>query len=135
MYTMKISILQHYQKFLINIVGVGVTDNFWGSIFKNKGNFSLWCQSICLDIIQRNFSILSIFDGLPGKKLEPVNFIKSANSSKIGRVQFFARQTVKNWQNRKISLYYVQTHRLASKTKVSLVFEDRPPKSVINPYP
>ena len=77
-------------------LGVGVNDTFWGSIFKNKGNFSLWCQSIFLDIIQRNFSILSIFDGLPGKKLEPVNFIKSANSSKIGRVQCFARQTVKN---------------------------------------
>ena len=69
---------------------------------------------------------MSIFDGLPVKKLEPVNFIQSTNSSKIGRVQFFARQTVKNGQNRKISLYYVQTDRLASKTKVSLVFEDMP---------
>ena len=108
---------------------------FLGIYLQKQGNFSLRFQSICLDIIQRKFSILSFFDGLPGKKLDPMNFIKSGNSSKIGRVQFFARQTVKNGQNQTISSYFVQTDRLASKTKVPLVFEDRPPTSVINPYP
>ena len=81
---------------------------------------------MCLDIIQRNFSILSIFDGLPGKKLDSANFARIGRFNEIDRFQFFARQTVKNGQNRKISLYYVQTDRLASKTKVSLVFEDMP---------
>ena len=44
-------------------------------------------------------------------------------------------QTIQNGQNRKISLCYVQTDRLASHTKVFLVFEDRPPKMAFNPTP
>ena len=57
-------------------LGVGVNDTFWGSIFRNKGNFNHLCKIIYLDIIQRNFLISGVFDGLPDKKLDPVNLAK-----------------------------------------------------------
>ena len=82
--------------------------------------------------------IFLIFDGLLGKKLDSANFATFCSIgrfSEIHRFQFFAWQTVKNGQNWKISLYYVQTDRLASKTKVSLVFEDRPSKMSFTPNP
>ena len=54
------------------ILGVGVN----GPIFRNKGNFNHLCKIIFLDIIRRNFLISGIFDGLPDKKLDPVNLAK-----------------------------------------------------------
>ena len=58
------------------IVGVGINGTFLGSIFRNKGNFSPLCKIIYLDIIQRDFLISGVFDGLPDKKLDPVNLAK-----------------------------------------------------------
>ena len=45
------------------------------------------------------FSILLIFDGLPGKTLDSANFARIGRFNEIHRFQFFARQTVKNGQN------------------------------------